>query len=122
MFSATCEFTYGIPRDVQKRCASMVNEKMETGSLYPKANITVLPRPLFRNDGPDESLMRTCIRDAFVVERDYIKSSKMILEFTCSNVSYDLVYFISKELCENEFADVAGTAILLHDRPVLQSD
>lgn len=122
VFSALCEFKYDISRETQIACASEVNRKMETGSLYPRANLTILPRPLFRDAEPSRSLMRTCIRDAFIAERDYVKSGMLILEFTCSDVSFDLIHDISKDLSENEFAGDSGSVILLHDQPSTKAE
>jgi len=55
------------------------------------------------------------IRDAFIAERDYIKSGLMILEFTCSEIPYKMVESICRELCEKEFSSLPGHAVLRHN-------
>ena len=118
-FKAYCE--HFIQSEEMDIYAELINSSNETGTLFPKANITALPRHFFRESVTDsgkgypESDLRICIRDAFVAERDYIKSEFMIFEFTCSDISYKLVEFICKELCENEFRSLPGHAVLRHN-------
>jgi hypothetical protein len=97
-----------------------VNKANETGTLHPKANITALPRHFFRepitnSPGYSEDDLKICIRDAFIAERDHIKSGLMILEFTCSKIPYNLVESICRELCEKEFSSLPGHAVLRHN-------
>ena len=91
-------------------------------------NITALPVHFFedslsRKETSYETLLQLglikdfekCIRDAFVAERDYIKSGLMIFEFTCSQIPYKMVESICRELCEKEFSSLPGHAILRHN-------
>ena len=118
-FKAYCE--HFMSWDEIKHYADLINRSNETGTLFPKANITALPRHFFREsvtdsgNGYPENDLRICIRDAFVAERDHIKSGFMILEFTCSNISYKMVKSICKELCEKEFSSLPGHAVLRHN-------
>ena len=120
-FKACCDFAYNIPWVEIQKYADQVNNANETGSLYPKGNITALPLHFFREPitnsipGYSEDDLKICIRDAFIVERDYIKSGLMILEFTCSDISYELVYTICRDLCKTEFESVPGRAVLRHN-------
>ena len=120
-FKVCCEFAYNIPWVEIEKYADQVNNANETGSLYPKGNITALPLHFFREPitnsipGYSEDDLKICIRDAFIVERDYIKSGLMILEFTCSDISYELVYTICRDLCKSEFESVPGRAVLRHN-------
>ncbi|MCE9616509.1 MAG: hypothetical protein K8T26_19720 [Lentisphaerae bacterium] len=116
-YSAYCELGYAIPRDEQVVHAERVNNSKETGTLYPKANITILPRLLFREVAPATEELRVAIRDAFVAERDYVRSGLMILEFSCSDVPAEQVTGICRELCAGEFIGVPGTAVLRLDSP-----
>jgi len=101
--------------------AELINRSNETGTLFPKVNISALPCHFFREsvtvserDYPEDDL-KICVRDAFVAERDYIKSGFMILEFTCSKIPYKIVESICKELCEKEFHSLPGHAVLRHN-------
>ena len=120
-FRTFCDFAYNISWDDIEKYADQVNKANETGTLHPKANITALPRHFFREsvtdsgNGYPENDLRKCIRDAFVAERDHIKSGFMILEFTCSDISYELVYTICRDLCKSEFESVPGRAVLRHN-------
>ncbi len=117
-FKAYC--AHFMPWDEIKHYVDLINSSNETGTLFPKANITALPRHFFREPitnstpGYSEDDLKTCIRDAFIAERDHIKSRLMILEFTCSNISYELVYTICRDLCKTEFESVPGRAVLRH--------
>ena len=118
-FKAYCE--HFMPSDEIFHYAELINRSNETGTLFPKANITALPCHFFREsvtdsgNGYPENDLRICIRDAFVAERDHIKSGFMILEFTCSDISYELVYTICRDLCKSEFESVPGRAVLRHN-------
>jgi hypothetical protein len=108
--------------------ADRINKSNETGTLFPQVNITALPVHFFegslsRKETAYETLLQLglikdfekCIRDAFVAERDYIKSGLMILEFTCSEIPYKMVESICRELCEKEFSSLPGHAVLRHN-------
>jgi hypothetical protein len=120
-FRTFCDFAYNISWDDIEKYADQVNKANETGSLYPKANITALPLHFFREPitnsipGYSEDDLKICIRDAFIAERDHVKSGLMILEFTCSDISYELVYTICRDLCKTEFESVPGRAVLRHN-------
>ena len=120
-FRSYCDFAYNISWDEIDKYVDQVNKANETGTLHPKANITALPRHFFREsvtdsgNGYPENDLRICIRDAFIAERDHIKSGLMILEFTCSKIPYKLVESICRELCEKEFSSIPGHAVLRHN-------
>ena len=115
-YSACCEFGYGMKQSEQQVYADKVNSANETGTLYPKANITILPQRLFRSRVPDGQALRTALRDAFVAERDHVKSGLVILDFTGSDVSAAMVREICTELTAGEFKDLRGRAVLKLDK------
>ena len=65
------------------RLCNVVNEKNETGTLYPKLNITILPLTRYENreDWDNEDSMKKNINDAFKANSLYIKSKEMIFAF-----------------------------------------
>jgi len=42
-YSSCCEFAYGMMQSEQQVYADKVNALDETGTMYPRANITILP-------------------------------------------------------------------------------
>ena len=47
-FRSYCDFAYNISLDEIDKYVDQVNKANETGTLYPKANITALPPHVFR--------------------------------------------------------------------------
>ena len=120
-YSACCKSCYGIEEPEQKIYADKVNSADETGTLYPKANITILPRRFFRDRVPDGKALRTALRDAFVAERDHVKSGLVILDFTGSDVSAAMIRDICTELTAGEFKNLPGRAVLKLDPPATRA-
>lgn len=89
--SACVEFGGGF--DVRRRNDFMlrVNHAKETGTLYPQANITLLPSPTASYGGMDHNVHRqgeyseaevvVQILDAFKANSQYIKSRRMYFDF-----------------------------------------
>jgi hypothetical protein len=89
--SANVEFAVGFNIGQRNDFMMTVNRAKETGTLYPKANITLLPSPSASyggmdsntyNDG-DYSAEEVCahILDAFKANSQYVKSKKMYFDF-----------------------------------------
>ncbi|WP_145931097.1 hypothetical protein [Immundisolibacter cernigliae] len=87
----------------EERCALMntVNQAKETGTLYPKANITLLPSPIAKdrmgfnldvfNDGDySKKEIISHMEDAFKANKEYIKSKTMYFDFRNLCVSEEL--------------------------------
>ena len=95
--SACVEFGGGF--DVRRRNDFMlrVNRAKETGTLYPQANITLLPSPTASYGGMDhnvhhqgeysEAEVVAQILDAFKANSQYIKSRRMYFDFRNLGVS-----------------------------------
>ena len=73
----------GISSEQATKLCNIVNENNETGTLYPKLNITILPlsRYKIRDDWDNENSMEKNIKDAFKANSLYIKSKEMIFAF-----------------------------------------
>ena len=73
----------GISSEQATKLCNVVNENNETGTLYPKLNITILPLSRYenRNDWDSENSMEKNIKDAFKANLLYIKSKEMIFAF-----------------------------------------
>jgi|1048.fasta_scaffold02505_5 hypothetical protein len=73
----------GISLEQATRLCEIVNEKNETGTLFPKLNITILPLSRYngRDDWDNEERMKKNIKDAFLANSLYIKSRVLIFAF-----------------------------------------
>jgi hypothetical protein len=97
-----------------------VNQAKETGTLYPKANITLLPSPRAKdrmgfnvdvfNDGDyskEEIIYH--IKDAFKANKDFIKSETMFFDFRNLCVSEKLyiecLQSTVEECCESDLPE-----------------
>jgi hypothetical protein len=80
------ELYYKIPRSIVNECVDLVNSKKETGTLFPKAHISILPKSEKRTDwnqNPqtlNREELKTCIDDVFIANQTYLKSE--IIYFT----------------------------------------
>ena len=66
----------GVPADTINYCVNEVNKNVETGTLYPVANVSILP---YKKNGTHiESInlteSRFCIDDVFKANEKYIKA------------------------------------------------
>jgi len=85
------ELYYKLPRNLVKECVDLVNFSRETGTLYPKAFITILPKTELRNQNLipltfDE--LKKCLEDVFKANEEYLKSE--IIYFTLESGYVDL--------------------------------
>lgn len=73
----------GISSEQASILCNLVNEKNETGTLYPKLNISILPLSRYENrdDWDNEDIMRKNIKDAFKANSLNIKSKELIFAF-----------------------------------------
>ncbi len=92
MPSCAVEFAGGFSVDQRREFMLKVNDAKETGTLYPKINITLLPSPfanyllevIQHNNGDySEEQITNHILDAFKANLLYIKSDTMYFDFRC---------------------------------------
>jgi hypothetical protein len=83
------ELYYKLPKELVNQCVNSVNSKKETGTLFPQANITILPKSENKSDwnqNPqtvDPNELENCIVDVFKANQEYLKSE--IIYFTLEN-------------------------------------
>ena len=112
--SSIIEFAGGFSVDDIYELMTKVNQERETGTLYPKANISLLPLPSMRsrfglepgdtfNDGDysNEQIV-SHILDAFKADTRYIKSNKMYFDFRYI-IGNESQYISCLELAFNEY-------------------
>ncbi|MCL5029776.1 MAG: hypothetical protein M1480_12260 [Bacteroidetes bacterium] len=93
-FSAVCQYGFGIEQPEQERFITPINTKKETGTLFPKYKLTILPyrykTSAFMNvdkydytngKGFTRDEVMVHIKDAIIAETDYIKSGKLVFDF-----------------------------------------
>jgi hypothetical protein len=83
-------YHYGLDIEVIKSFAERVNETDESGSLYPKAPISAIPRYFFRNLKQNEipyhiSAFKRHIRDFLETNNVTVKADKLLVDFHVSS-------------------------------------
>lgn len=66
-----------LPKNMVNECVDIVNMSKETGTLYPKAYITILPKSEFENNIPPPltiNELKKCLEDVFKANEEYLKS------------------------------------------------
>ena len=115
--STNIEFAGGFSVDERNQFMMIVNRAQETGTLYPKINITLLPSPSASYLGGDMSIYNdgdyseqeiiNHIKDAFQANSEYIKSDKMYFDFRNLCVSEEhYVTCLKKTINELEKMDL----------------
>jgi hypothetical protein len=75
----------GLTKDELIAFTDSVNRRNEPGSLYPRANISAVPRHLIRDQSNAEALCLS-IRNFFRANATSIRASKIILDFRTPKV------------------------------------
>ena len=81
IFTRSLGFLHIDPNEVSTIC-EQINRSEETGTLWPLANVTAIPKKFCREPLDDRPGLRASLRDAFVANRDYCKSAKLLFDFT----------------------------------------
>ncbi len=78
------ELYYKLPKPLINQCVDLVNSKKETGTLFPQANISILPKSEMRTEGiiyhHNIIDLENFIDDIFEANQKYLKSE--IIYFT----------------------------------------
>ena len=93
-FSSVCQYGFNIDQYEQDRLITPINTKKETGTVFPKHNLTILPyryrtTPVMTvgeydyTNGKGFSIdeIEVHIKDALKAETDYIKCGKLVFDF-----------------------------------------
>lgn len=82
------ELFYKLPKEELNQFVDLVNSRRETGTLFPKANISILP--VYENKNYDTFNLielTECIKDVFVANHLHLKSQ--IIYFTLEDAYID---------------------------------
>ncbi len=93
-FSSVCQYGFKIDQNEQDRLITPINSNKETGTVFPKHNLTILPyryrtTPIMTvgeydyTNGKGFSIdeVEVHIKDALKAETDYIKCGKLVFDF-----------------------------------------
>ena len=113
-FKACMEFAFGMSVDEGVQLCDMINRNDETGTIWPKGNLTALPKRFFREPLQDPDALRRCLRDAFVANRKYCMCSLMIFDFTCAVENQRELTQITREIYSSEFDSSPLSEVVMH--------
>lgn len=93
-FSSVCEYVFGLDQYEQEHIITPINTKKETGTIFPKHKLTILPyryrtTPVMTTGTYDYTggkgfsieEVENHIKEAFRAEIDYVKSGKLVFDF-----------------------------------------
>lgn len=85
-FRGFLEFAFSYKLDAAVRLCERMNNADETGTIYPQGYLTGLPVRFFRSELNQRNIsqFRSCLRDAFIANRDYCKSQEMVFHYACA--------------------------------------
>ena len=120
-FSTVCDFGFGIGQPEQESLIQPVLDNKETGTLFPKSNLTILPYRYKTNagytwDGTDVTggegfateEIKKHILDALQAETDHVKSGKVIFDFRDLGDEMYTYNSILHYIVLNNFRDIEG--------------
>jgi hypothetical protein len=119
-FSAYCEFGCGLNQDKQAKYVRRVNQKKETGTIFPKANITIIPHLHSTPSRYSKETIKAHLRDALIAEKEYLKTKFVVFDYRCCRLSWIEVFLYNQcvqELLRVEFAELEGTAVIYSHLP-----
>jgi hypothetical protein len=92
--------TNGISHNHAGELASIVNRKNETGTLWPKRHLTILPQSEYdeRNDFGNRGVMIHLIKDAIKANEEYSKCPVLIFALERNQFDVDLAYEVLAEI------------------------
>lgn len=76
---------FGVTKDQLVAFQNLVNTRDETGTLYPIAPVSAIPRRLIRDDRDSKTLCKF-IEDFYQINSSKIHAKKLLLDFTTSRV------------------------------------
>ena len=95
------ELYYKLPREMINKIVEIVNSKRETGTLYPQAYISILPKfgktsEILHLLNPDE--LFNCLKDVFIANEEYLKSEIIYFTLEGSYVDTNLAFSMINEI------------------------
>lgn len=104
-FKAYCEFALGFSIQEAVGFCNRINDADETGTLFPRGNLSAMPKRFFRDELWDGDGFRRSLRDAFIANRDHCKSKYLVFQFSCVQTHLDSMFNEVQQMAQLEFAD-----------------
>ena len=118
-FSTVCEFGFGIKQQEQEFLIQPILNKKETGTIFPKAKLTIFPHrfktnagytwdstDITRGEGFTTEEIKKFILDALQAETKYIKSGKVIFDFRDLGDEMYIYNSILHNIILNDFREI----------------
>jgi hypothetical protein len=100
------ELYYKIPKAIVNECVDLVNSKKETGTLFPQAYISILPKSEGQQILNFEEL-ESCVYDVFKANQEYLKSEIIYFTLESSYINKrDTLEIIKKKIAVEANADL----------------
>ena len=114
------ELHYKLPKPLINQCVDLVNSKKETGTLFPQANISILPKSEMRTDGIKNhhniSELEKFIDDVFEANQEYLKSEIIYFTLESSYINKGQVLdIIEKKIASEINSDLYVKTIWFED-------
>lgn len=113
-FKAYAEIALGFSLDDGISFCNRINDTDETGTLWPRGNLTAMPKRFFREPCFDRDGFQRCLKDAFVANRDYCKSTHVVFQFFCVEMHTGRLFEEITEMARTEFAGSGIKHITVH--------
>jgi hypothetical protein len=97
-----------IPKSIVNQCVDLVNSKKETGTLFPHAYISLLPKSENKSDWNKNPQilnikeMETCIGDVFITNQKYLKSEIIFFSLESGYIRKTIALEIIKNIIAKE--------------------
>jgi len=113
-FKAYCEFAFGFGVARAVAFCDQINKSDETGTLAPRGNLSAMPKRFFRDELWDEAGFRRCLREAFLANEKYCKSTHLVFQFSCVQRHRDKMFEEIRHIAQDEFAESGLEIITVH--------
>ena len=104
--------TYRVPKEEEKAFVAAVNQRDETGSLYPRAPISAIPRRLIREPS-DYATIGRALTDFLAANRNTIHATRVWVDFGCPAVSKILELVVGDVMVGPEDSDLEEVVLLI---------
>jgi hypothetical protein len=110
VISSICNFGFGIGSGEQSILLKTVQDNKETGTVFPKAKLTILPYSRYYYEGDEFTTeeIKKHILDALEAEIKYVKSGKVIFDFTGVKDQMGTYNSILRNIIVSEFKEIEG--------------
>ena len=113
MYSVVAQEFFGITQNEQDQYLNAINSKCETGTIWPRAALTAIPRRFCRDvEGDvvrefDSDALDECLRDALRANTQHARLPEIYFDFTCKVSNPGAIESsLRKVMEEREFRDV----------------